>query len=134
MLPHEAHGLCRGCYSLFRYHKHRENKLNLCLCGCGQKCFDKYILGHNSKLENNPNWTGGFIIDKDGYIRVNIDGKMILLHRLIYEEYYNCCLLSYVVLHHIDGNKLNNKISNLKPLYRDQHLIIHDPLSFRWKK
>lgn len=34
-------------------------------------------------------------------------------HRLIYEEHHKCCLLSYAVIHHIDGDKLNNNINNL---------------------
>ena len=123
-LLHEAHGLCRGCYSLERYHK--RVKLNLCACGCGQKCVDRYVHGHNGRSE------GSLSFDKDGYLRININGKRILLHRLIYEDEYNCCLLPYVVLHHIDKNIYNNFIENLEPMYRDQHLVIHDPLIYRW--
>lgn len=47
------------------------------------------------------------------------------LHRLIYEDYYGCTLLLNVDIHHIDGNPLNNNISNLKLLSRSEHMKIH---------
>lgn len=38
--------------------------MNKCLCGCGQNCKNKYVLGHNSyeglKGKKSPNWKGGF--------------------------------------------------------------------------
>lgn len=46
-------------------------------------------------------------------------------HRLIYEDYYNVCLLSFVDIHHIDGDKLNNSINNLEPLYHGEHSHLH---------
>jgi hypothetical protein len=49
---------------------------------------------------------------KDGYVAE---------HRLVYEAYYNCILLNYVQIHHIDGNSINNSIQNLVPCYNGQH-------------
>ena len=51
------------------------------------------------------------------------DGKK--LHRLIYESFHKICLLPNTVIHHIDGNKLNNCILNLEMLTRGQHTTLH---------
>ena len=46
-------------------------------------------------------------------------------HRLVYERYYNVCLLPWVEIHHKDGDKRNNKkISNLIPVTKSIHSII----------
>lgn len=69
---------------------------------------------------------------RNGYIEIRIkdhpfknkDGY-VLLHRYIYEQFYNCILLPYVHLHHIDYNKLNNSIFNLRPMYSGDHSRLH---------
>ena len=52
-----------------------------------------------------------------------------LLHRLIFEDYYNIDLDEEfpdgVVIHHEDGNPLNNEIWNLVPMTRAEHNVIH---------
>ena len=47
------------------------------------------------------------------------------IHRIIYEKYYNCCLLPYIEIHHIDGDSKNNVIENLKPVTAIEHYKIH---------
>ena len=47
------------------------------------------------------------------------------LHRLIYEDYYKVSLLEETDIHHIDGDKLNNNISNLIPLKHNNHCSMH---------
>ena len=47
------------------------------------------------------------------------------IHRIIYEKYYNCCLLPFIEIHHIDGNSKNNAIENLKPVTALEHYEIH---------
>lgn len=62
---------------------------------------------------------------EDYYIIIagNYEGKK--LHRAIYEDYYKCTLLPNTIIHHKDGNKLNNCISNLKAMTRGQHTTLH---------
>ena len=49
-----------------------------------------------------------------------------LLHRLIFEDYYRCCLLPNTVIHHKDSNKLNNKIENLELMSKTEHTTLHN--------
>lgn len=62
--------------------------------------------------ENSPCWKGG-TIGKNGYHYMCIDNKRILKHRYIMEKYLNRLLKKQEIVHHIDGNPLNNEISNL---------------------
>jgi len=80
---------------------------------------------------NHPNWKGGKIwvhgywyIWKPDHPFANCYGY-IAEHRVIYEEYYNCCLLPWIEIHHIDNNRSNNEISNLQPLTHKEHRFIH---------
>lgn len=67
-------------------------------------------------------------IRNDGYyiITSNKEGNNgKLLHRLIYEDFYNIELHSDIVIHHKDENKLNNEISNLIPMTKTEHMKHH---------
>ena len=84
---------------------------------------------------NNPNWKGGCIyihgywyIYKPDHIFATKLGY-VMEHRLIYEQYYNCCLLPYTEIHHIDGNRQNNFIENLQPLYKGQHMKLENTIN-----
>lgn len=55
-------------------------------------------------------------------------------HRRVYEEYYLCSLLPWVQIHHINGDKRDNRIENLKPLNRSQHKKFHIIKPFRIHK
>lgn len=63
-------------------------------------------------------------ISTDGYYRVNaiIGGikQAVLVHRIAYELYHSELLLDYVI-DHIDQNKLNNSISNLRKVTRAEN-------------
>jgi hypothetical protein len=54
-------------------------------------------------------WKGGLHRRKDGYFRINIDGKRILFHRYVLGNK----LKKGEVVHHVDGNPSNNDLSNL---------------------
>ncbi len=120
----------------------------LCLCGCKKlrKCTDGYgrlcgyIKGHATKLrpkEQHPNFGKrgteasnfkGFWIHND-YIflyaperpNCNIRG-FVQLHRLIMEDVLGRYLDKDEVVHHIDGNRLNNFEENLELL---ENNIVH---------
>ena len=68
---------------------------------------------------------------KDGYLRVHLrqDNKdvMFLVHRLVAELFIDNPN-NYEDVHHIDFDKKNNHISNLKWLSHDEHAIYHKNL------
>lgn len=70
--------------------------------------------------ENHHNWKGGKIITSEGYIVVKSPnhpfcGKRgyIYEHRLVMERKLGKYLKKSEVIHHINGNKLDNRINNL---------------------
>jgi len=67
---------------------------------------------YGKKSELCPNWKGGRSVRKDGYVRVNVDGKRVLEHRHILEQ--EGVDLENKVVHHKDGNPNNNSLDNLQ--------------------
>tara|TARA_R110000744_G_scaffold194735_1_gene313664 strand:+ start:272 stop:757 length:486 start_codon:yes stop_codon:yes gene_type:complete len=55
--------------------------------------------------------TAGTLMNK-GYIHIKVDGKMYLGHRLAWLYIHGSIPTN---LDHIDGNRVNNKIENLRP-------------------
>jgi hypothetical protein len=57
---------------------------------------------------------------RDGYLRVGFNSKQHLVHRVIFLMHYG-----YIpeCLDHIDGNRENNKIENLRPASKYQNIL-----------
>jgi hypothetical protein len=53
-------------------------------------------------------------IAEDGYRRVRVDGKYYYVHRLVWFILTNKEIPEDLYIDHIDGNRLNNDISNLR--------------------
>lgn len=69
---------------------------------------------------------GNAVLSSDGRYQIST-GKHHgeYLHRLIFEDFYKIKLPSDIVIHHDDGDKINNNIWNLIPLTQSEHLRIH---------
>lgn len=76
--------------------------------------YDKGLL--LNKKTNQPYYN----LDRDGYVRVRKDGKEYRAHRLIWEMHYGP-IPANMLIDHIDGNTLNNKIENLRIATRQQN-------------
>lgn len=64
---------------------------------------------------NHPRWKGGRQIDKDGYVLVHTGRNTRQReHRLVMENHLGRTLLKTEVVHHVNGNKQDNRIENLK--------------------
>jgi hypothetical protein len=50
----------------------------------------------------------------NGYLQLQFPGQKVLFHRYMYEVCYNCKLEPYEFIDHLDHNKLNNRITNLR--------------------
>jgi len=82
--------------------------------------------------EKNPNWKGGTYKYLKGYIYVysphhpycNVK-KYVLKHRLVVEEQLKRFLKPTEIVHHINGNKEDNRIKNLQILSKSEHSKIH---------
>lgn len=90
---------------------------------CGNKGRTAWNKGKNSPKtagKNSVHWKGGKRINSSGYLEIYIPEhpfanklKLIAEHRLIVEKKIGRYLKPEEIVHHIDENKLNNKIENL---------------------
>ena len=87
--------------------KHNKNRF------CSILCRNRYIASKNNN---------GGSIDKDGYKIIRILNKKYREHRYIIEIHLKRKLEKNEIVHHKDGNKLNNKIDNLEVIDRSLHL------------
>lgn len=104
-----------------------------------RKYFVKYDIDRKSttwKFEGNPenstNWNGGVHIKSSGYVEVycpdhpNANSrKCVYEHQLVMEKHIGRYIQKGEVVHHIDGNKSNNDISNLLLLTNSDHAKLH---------
>ena len=82
--------------------------------------------------QGNPNWRGGRRITPAGYIEIycpnhpHVDKRGVVPeHHLTWEAYWNQFVPKNYIIHHCDGNKQNNEISNLALIKRSHHSSLH---------
>ena len=105
---------------------------------CIRKYFVKYNIERRGRCASweedytkNPNWKGGRIVRKGGYVLVYCPNhpraikNYVYEHQLVMEEYMGRYLRNGEVVHHIDGNKHNNDISNLLLMTESDHTKLH---------
>jgi hypothetical protein len=121
----------------------KQETKRFCLCGCGEEVKGynhhtwpfqpaRFKKGHSSREQYHHNWKGGTTITNYGYRRVRSpahpkadkDGY-VLEHILVMEQKLGRYLQSHEIVHHKDGNRLNNSKDNLELMTRAQHTSHH---------
>jgi len=64
-------------------------------------------------------------IDVYGYRVISVKGRRILEHRHVMELHLGRCLEISELIHHKNGDKLDNRVENLEILSRSQHAVLH---------
>jgi len=75
--------------------------------------------------EKHWNYKKGYYITKDGYKEFGGKKDKIHEHRRVLEDYLDRKLLSTEIVHHINEDKLDNRIENLMICTRAEHINIH---------
>jgi hypothetical protein len=69
-----------------------------------------------------------------GYLHMRIDDKKYKMHRVLAHAFGILDLHSELVIDHIDLNKINNCISNLRPCTQQQNLFNTNAKGYSWYK
>jgi hypothetical protein len=116
-----------------------DNPSGLCQCGCGGATNrgKRFLAGHairGKRLENHPRWKGGRFIHRGGYVyvyrpdhpRANAAGY-VYEHRLVAETTLGRHLTARERVHHINGDKTDNRPENLVVLASQaEHVRLRD--------
>jgi hypothetical protein len=72
-------------------------------------------------------------ISAKGYVTTRIDGKVVSVHRVLMEKKLGRKLLIHECVHHINGNRTDNRLENLEVLdvaeHTRHHRLTNSPLS-----
>jgi len=121
--------ICHQCQKTFVLKKNRGIKRSQKFCS--QKCYGEYRRGKYSG-KNHNSWKGG-VVYWNGYRYLYVpehphatNHGYIAEHRLVVEKNIGRIIDPIKeVVHHVDKNKLNNDIANLKLMNRAEHLLLH---------
>jgi len=95
----------------------------------------KFVKGiSNNVLSDNPNWQGGKVKRKDGYVMLKLPthpnkskSGYFMEHRAVMENNLGRLLDNTEIVHHLDGDRTNNNIENLQLLKnKKEHMILHN--------
>jgi hypothetical protein len=87
---------------------------------------EKKRLSNINKGSNNHWWKGGKRTTSQGYIEVLISSRKYQLeHRYIMEQHLGRKLSPIEHVHHLNGDKTDNRLENLRLIDRKEHGLAH---------
>jgi hypothetical protein len=86
-------------------------------------------LGHKPRFvafgKDNPSWKGGKTITSWGYIDIRIGNKYVKEHRYVMEQHLGRKLDKSEHIHHINGDRTDNRLENLDLISPSLHSKKH---------
>lgn len=87
---------------------------------CGYRCMQAAQRG-----SGHPLWKGGKVVDDDGYFRVRVGQRYVPEHRLLMEQHLGRKLIRGEHVHHLNGDKQDNRLENLVVMGWREHGLLH---------
>ena len=112
--------ICENCKEIFKTYQcylKRKRKRRY----CSKKC-EAEARTYNNTVDK---WKGGHISKSTGYKYVRYNGKQVEEHRLVMMKSLGRSLETTECVHHVNGNKTDNRIENLQLTTREEHPGLH---------
>lgn len=89
----------------------------------GAKVFFCDLVCRNKRQSfgSNPELKGGYLNKSQGYFYIRVDGKAVLMHRILMERKLARKLRSDEHVHHINGIRNDNRLENLAVVSNRNH-------------